>query len=251
MLQTIEQGYGMLDTIRQQLAPTGVLRVAINLSNFLLVTRVDDNGIPCGVSPDMGSALAKQLDVAVEFVTFDTVGEISDVALDNVWDIANIGAEPERAKVIDFSHPYCEIEATYLVPANSPIESIEQVDQPQNRISVYARAAYGLWLVDNVQQAELVKAASADEALGNLGSMQLDALAGLRPRLVTDVETLPGARILDGQFTAVRQSMGCQKGLEQGAAFVHNFVEQAVSSGLVASLIEKHGVAGRLSVATR
>ena len=241
----------MLEAIRQELAPKGVLRVAINLSNFLLVTQVDDDGTPHGVSPDMGSALAAQLEVPVEFVTFKTVGEISDVALDDVWDIANIGAEPERAKVIDFSEPYCEIEATYLVPANSPIQSIDEVDQPGNRIAVYARAAYGLWLVDNVQQAELVTTSSADEALENLSSMQLDALAGLRPRLVTDVKTLPGARILDGQFTAVRQSMGCQKGLPQGAAYLHDFVEQAVSSGMVASLIEKHGVADRLSVSAR
>ncbi len=241
----------MLDQIRQELAPKGVLRVAINLSNFLLVTEVDDTGVPHGVSPDMASALAEQLDVPVEFITFKTVGEISDVALDDVWDIANIGAEPERARVIDFSQPYCEIEATYLVPANSPIQSIDAVDQPGNRIAVYARAAYGLWLIDNVQQAELVQTTSADEALEKLSSMQLDALAGLRPRLVSDVETLPGARILDGQFTAVRQSMGCQKGLQHGARYVHDFVEQAVSSGMVASLIDKHGVAGRLSVAAR
>lgn len=241
----------MLDVIRQELAPKGVLRAGINLSNFLLVTEVDDNGVPHGVSPDMASALAEKLGVPVEFVTFKTVGEVSDVALDDVWDIANIGAEPERARVIEFSEPYCEIEATYLLPAGSRIQSIEEVDQPGNRISVYARAAYGLWLIDNVKQAELVKAASADEALENLGTMQLDALAGLRPRLVSDVQSLPGARILDGQFTAVRQSMGCQKGLQHGARFVRDFVDDAVSSGLVASLIDKHSVAGRLSVATR
>ncbi len=241
----------MFETIRNELAPKGVLRAAINLSNFLLVTRVGDDGIPYGVSPDMATALAEQLDVPVEFVTFKTVGEISDVALDDIWDIANIGAEPERAKVIDFSEPYCEIEATYLLPPGSTIQSIEEVDQTGNRIAVYARAAYGLWLIDNVKHAELIKTASADEALEKLSSMNLDALAGLRPRLVTDVETLPGARILEGQFTAVRQSMGCQKGLQQGAKFVHEFIEQAVSSGMVAELIEKHGVEGRLSVAAR
>lgn len=241
----------MLETIRNELAPNGVLRAAINLSNFLLVSRVNDDGKPEGVSPDMATALAEQLDVPVEFVTFETVGEISDVALDDVWDIANIGAEPERARVIDFSEPYCEIEATYLLPPGSPIQSIDEVDQPGNRIVVYARAAYGLWLIDNVQHAELVKTASADEALEKLSSMNLDALAGLRPRLISDVETLPGASLLDGQFTAVRQSMGCQKGLQHGAKFVHDFIEKAVSSGLVAELIDKHGVEGRLSVSAR
>ncbi len=241
----------MIEAIKQELAPKGVLRAAINLSNFLLVSRVDEDGRPYGVSPDMASALADKLGVAVEFVTFKTVGEISDVALDDVWDIANIGAEPERAKVIDFSEPYCEIEATYMLPPGSAIKDINEVDQPGKRIAVYARAAYGLWLVDNVKHAELVKTASADEALEKLGSMNLDALAGLRPRLISDVETMPGARILDGQFTAVRQSIGCQKGLQHATKFVHDFVEQAVSSGFVAELIKKHEVQGRLSVAAR
>ena len=119
----------MIEAIKQELAPKGVLRAAINLSNFLLVTRVDEDGRPHGVSADMASALADKLDVAVEFVTFKTVGEISDVALDDVWDIANIGAEPERAKAIDFSEPYCEIEATYMLPAGSAIKDINEVDQ--------------------------------------------------------------------------------------------------------------------------
>jgi polar amino acid transport system substrate-binding protein len=59
---------------------------------------------------------------------------------------------------------------------------------------------------------------------------------------------MPGARILDGQFTAVQQAVGTARANTEGAAFLRNFVEEAKASGLVASLIERHHVVG-LSVA--
>ena len=78
---------------------------------------------------------------------------------------------------------------------------------------------------------------------------KLDAMAGLRPGLLGDVQKMPGSRILDGQFTAVQQAIGTARSNAAGAAFLRDFVEEAKKSGLVARLIEKHGVVGRLSVA--
>ena len=78
---------------------------------------------------------------------------------------------------------------------------------------------------------------------------KLDAMAGLRPGLLGDVQKVPGSRILDGQFTAVQQAIGTARSNAAGAAFLRDFVEEAKKSGLVARLIEKHGVVGRLSVA--
>ena len=80
-------------------------------------------------------------------------------------------------------------------------------------------------------------------------AQELEALAGLRPRLVKDVEQLPGSRILDGQFTAVQQAIGTKPDRRAAAAFLRDFVEEAKASGLVADLIERHGVVGRLTVA--
>ena len=134
----------MLEQARAELAPTGVLRAGINLSNFLLVTGETPEGEPQGVSPDMARAVADRLGVEVRFTTFDTPGQLADAAVEDVWDIANIGAEPERAKTITFTAAYAEIEATYLVPADSPIQSVDEVDRDGVRISVYGRSAYGL-----------------------------------------------------------------------------------------------------------
>ena len=239
----------MLEQARAELAPTGVLRAGINMSNFLLVTGKTPEGNPEGVSPDMARAVADRLGVALALVPFKTPGELADAALEDLWDIGNIGAEPERAKNIAFTAAYVEIEATYLVPADSPIQSIEEVDRDGVRIAVSARSAYELWLSDNIKRAQLVLAEGLGGSFDTFVEQKLEALAGLRPRLVDDVKKLPGARILDGQFTAVQQAIGTKPERTAGAEFLRDFVEEVKASGFVASLIEKHGVTGRLTVA--
>jgi polar amino acid transport system substrate-binding protein len=238
----------MSDKAKAELAPTGVLRAGINLSNFLLVTGRSANGDPEGVSPDMARAIADRLGVAVKYVTFKSPGELADQAGNNVWDIGNIGAEPQRAEKIAFTAAYCEIEATYMVPAGSPIMAIADVDKKGVRIAVSARSAYGLWLENNIKKATLVQVAGLDAAFNKFVDDKLDVLAGLRPGLLKDIEKLPNARILDGKFSAVQQAVGTARANSAGAKFLSDFVEEAKRSGLVARLIEKHKVKG-LSVA--
>ena len=238
----------MSDKAKAELAPTGVLRAGINLSNFLLVTGRSANGDPEGVSPDMARAIADRLGVAVKYVSFKSPGELADQAGNNVWDIGNIGAEPQRAEKIAFTAAYCEIEATYMVPAGSPIMAIADVDKKGVRIAVSARSAYGLWLENNIKKATLVQVAGLDAAFNKFVDDKLDVLAGLRPGLLKDIEKLPNARILDGKFSAVQQAVGTARANNAGAKFLSDFVEEAKRSGLVARLIEKHKVKG-LSVA--
>src|SRR6202007_2086054 len=106
---------------------------------FLLVTGRDPSGDPSGVSPDMAAAIAAQLGVPVKYVPYARPGELADDAQKGLWDIGNIGAKPQRAAVINFTAAYCEIEATYLVPAGSTIGSVGEVDQPGRRVAVTAR----------------------------------------------------------------------------------------------------------------
>ncbi len=233
-----------MNDIRRELAPTGTLRAAINLSNFLLVSGTNPAGEPDGVAPDMARAIAERLGVPATFVPFKTPGELADAGGTNVWDIGLIGAEPARAQKIAFSPAYCEIAATYLVPAGSALATLADVDRPGVRIAVTARTAYDLWLTRNVRHATLVRSDSLDAAFRQFVDEKLDALAGLRPRLLGDVENLPGARILDGAFTAVQQAIGTAKNNVAGAAFLRDFVETAKSSGLVARLIARHRVRG-------
>ena len=232
-----------------ELAPTGALRAAINLSNFLLVSGRTPAGDPIGVAPDMASAIANRLGVPIRYIPYPKPGDLADAAEADQWDIGLIGAEPARAETIEFTSAYVEIQSTYLVPPNSPLHAIEDVDRPGIRIAVAARTAYGLWLDRNIRHATLVHADGLDASLDLFQRENLDALAGLRPRLLADVERIPGARILPGQFTAVQQAVGTLRRNAAGSAFLRAFVAEAIASGLVASLIRKHDITG-LSVAS-
>ncbi len=237
--------------IARRLAPGGILRAGINMSNFLLVTGETAAGEPDGVSPDMARALAAELGLEAQMVTYKGPGQLADAIADDGWDIGNIAAEPERAKTIQFSQAYCEIQATYLISPNSAgnISSIEDVDQPGIRIAVKARSAYDLWLTDNLRHAELVRVATIDESFETFVEQELEVLSGLRPALQSQSEKLPGSVLLDDSFTAIQQSIGCRPGDSDVAEYVADFVRRSIAEGRVASLIEKHGVTGRLSVA--
>ena len=136
-----------------------------------------------------------------------------------------------------------------MLPAGSPITTIDQIDQPGNRVSVKARAAYDLWLTDHLKHAKLIRVDTIDESFETFKRDNLEVLAGLRPALLNQQPNLPGATILDESFTAVQQSIGCKPGNDATATYLKNFVNKSIENGLIASLIEKHGVTGKLSVA--
>ena len=238
----------MSPNIISELAPTGVLRAGINLSNFLLVTKINSAGDPEGVAPDLAHEVARRLDVPVRYVPFKSPGELADMAAKGIWDIGLIGAEPQRAEAIAFTPAYAEIEATYLVPSGSALTTMADIDSAGVRVAVTARTAYGLWLDRNIKHAELIRSETLDSAYEQFASGKLSALAGLKPRLLSDLEKLPGARILDGRFTSVQQAIGTSRKNPAGAVFLRDFVEEAKASGLVARLIERYKVRG-LSVA--
>lgn len=236
------------EAVRQVLSRHGVLRAGINLSNFLLVSSRTADGGPAGVSPDMAAILAECLGLPLQYVTYPSPGPLADAAERDEWDVALVGAEPQRAAVIDFTPAYTEIEATYLVPAGSDLQSVAEVDRKGQRIAVAARTAYGLWLERNISEAELVTGEGFDGAYQHFVDQKLDALAGLRPKLIEDEKTLPGSRMLPGRFMAVQQALGTPKASGIALDYLRNFVMAAIESGVVGRLIAKHGVTG-LSVA--
>ena len=230
--------------VRAALAPTGTLRVALNMSNTLLTATDPATGEPCGLAADLGRELGQRLGVPVTLLPYPNPGALADAASTGVWDVGFIGAEPQRAQEIDFTAAYVEIEATYLVPPGSPLQAIAAVDRPGVRIAVPDRSAYELYLTRSLQHAQLVRIQGADNAFKRFVADQLDALAGLRPRLVIDHDALPGSRLLDGNFTAVQQAAGTPKGRPLGAQYLCAFIEDIKSTGLVARTIATHNVRG-------
>ena len=236
--------------VRSELASTGKLRVGVNHQNFLLVAPGSSSTDPRGVAPDLGRELGRRLGVPVEFVSFDAAGKLADGVRTGAWDVAFLGAEPQRAAEIAFTAAYLEIPATYLVPAGSPIRSIADVDREGVRIAVAEKSAFDLWLQRNIAHARLVHAQGLDASFDLFVKDKLEALSGLRPKLLLDVQKVPGARVLDGQFMAVQQAIGTPKAREEGAKYLRAFVEDVKASGLVAEAIARNGVQG-VSVAPR
>jgi polar amino acid transport system substrate-binding protein len=241
----------MNEKVIAELAPNGVMRAGINMSNPLLVTGRTPNDDPAGVSPDMAAAIADRLGVQLKLVPFPSPGVLADAMADDAYDIGLIAAEPARAETIAFTDAYVEIEATYMVAQGSPLKVIADVDKPGIRIAVSARSAYDLYLTRTLEHAELVRATGLGGALALFTDEKLDALAGLRPALNEDIKSLPDNRIMEGRYTTVQQAIGTNPNNSAAAAFLQDFVTEAKQSGLVASLIDKHGVTGRLLVASQ
>ena len=229
---------------RAELAPGGTLRIGLNMQNFLLVRRDPASGEPVGIVPDLARELARLSGLRYVFVQFETAGKVADSAKVGVWDAAFLAAEPARARDIAFTPAYLEIEATYLVPAGSPIRSLAEVDQAGVRIAAAEKSAYDLYLSRTLKHATLVRAPGIDASYERFVAEGLEALAGLKARLVADAEKLPGSRVLEGRFTAVQQAIGTPAGRDAGAAWLRRFAAHAKASGLVTQAISRHGVRG-------
>src|SRR5580765_6584713 len=202
---------------RAELTPSGKLRVGLNYGNFLLVLKDGPGGEPRGIAPDLGRELGKRLGVGIEFLKFEQAGKLADAVKDGKCDVGFLGAEPQRANEIAFSPAYLEIPVTYLVPAGSPIRTMADVDADGVRVAVADKSAYDLFLTRNLKHAQLVRAEGIEGSYQLFVKQRLEALAGLKPRLVTDAEKIPGSRVLDGQSTSVKQSIGTSRGRDTGA----------------------------------
>lgn len=242
----------MHEDILAELVEPGTLRAGVNMGNMLLVTGETADGDPDGISPDMARLIAERLGVEVKLVPYARPGDVADAAERNEWDIGLIAIEPKRAEVIHFCQAYVEIPATYLVPAGSPLQSIEDVDKPGIKIAVSDRAAYDLYLTRTLKHATLHRANGLPAAfeLFRDGNGEYDALAGLASALMDNALEMPGSRVLPGAYTAVRQAIGTRPAATKLHAFVQEVLTEVKGNGVVKGLIDKHGVTGKLQVAT-
>jgi polar amino acid transport system substrate-binding protein len=228
----------------KELAPTGRLRAGLNFGNALLTGKDPATGEARGVAADIARELGRRLNVPVDIVAYESAGALADAASSGAWDIGFLGAEPQRASVIDFTAAYAEIESTYLVPPGSSLQDVGEVDREGVRIAIAAKSAYDLYLTRTLKQARLERTDGADAAFAKLVGDKLDAMAGLRPALIGYAERLPGARVLDGRFTSIQQAVGTPVGRGAGAEYLRAFVEDVKASGFVAQAIERNGVNG-------
>jgi len=226
---------------RSELAPTGKLRAAINFGNPVLAQKDPATGEPRGVSVDLARELGRRLGVPIELVTFDAAGKVFEALKKDAWDIAFLAIDPARAAEITFTAPYVVIEATYLVPADSPLRTIEDVDRDGVRVAVGNKSAYDLYLTRTLKRAQLVRVPTSPAAIDVFLKDKLEAAAGVKQPLVQFAKTHSNVRVMDGRFMAIEQAVGTPRGREAGARYLRGFIEEMKASGFVAQGLERSG----------
>jgi polar amino acid transport system substrate-binding protein len=229
--------------LARQLAPGGRLRVAINLGNPVLAQQPPGAREPGGVSVALARELGRRLKVPVDFRTYDAAGKVTAALQGEGWDLAFLAVDPLRADVMTFTHPYVVIEGTYIVPEDSPLRSIADVDRAGVRVAVGRGSAYDLFLARELKHAVRVQAPSSAEALDLFVRDRLEAAAGVRQPLLAFAAGHPGLRVVPGKFMSIRQAMAVPKGREAGARGLNAFVEEMKASGFVARELAASGQA--------
>jgi len=226
---------------RSELAPTGKLRAAINFGNPVLAQKDPASGEPRGVSVDLARELGRRLGVPVELITYDAAGKVFAALKTGAWDIAFLAIDPARAAEITFTAPYVVIEGTYLVPADSPLRTIQDVDRDGVRVAVGNKSAYDLYLTRTLKRAQLIRVPTSPEAIDIFLKDKLEAVAGVKQPLLQFAKTHPHVRVMDGRFMVIEQAMGTPKGREAGGRYLREFIEEMKASGFVAKGLAKSG----------
>jgi polar amino acid transport system substrate-binding protein len=238
----------MIESISKKLAPTGELRVGLNMSNFLLVSSKNANGSPEGVSPDIGKKLAEELNVICKLVQFEKPGLLADAVNEDKWDIGNIACEKERAKSIDFSDPYVNIDANFIFRKKDKFISNEEINSSAVKIAVLERSAYDLWLTENFKKAELIKVNTMDDSHKLFREGGADVLAGLKPKLIEELKLNSDFKIISNPFTYIKQSIGIKKGNPEILDFLNKFISKLIKDAFIEKLLKKHKVQDKLSI---
>jgi polar amino acid transport system substrate-binding protein len=218
----------------KELAPIGKLRVGINFGNMVLAQGTVD--APRGITPDLARELGKRLGVPVEFIPFDAAGRTFEAMKAGKLDIIFLAIEPVRAAEMEFTAPYVLIEGVYLVPKDSPLKTVADVDREGVRIGVNKDSAYDLFLTRTLKHATLLR---AENGVDLFVKDKLEAAAGVKQPLVAYAKTNPNVRVMDGRFMEIRQAMGTQKGREAGSRYLHTFIEEMKASGFVADALKR------------
>ena len=238
----------MFEKIKNDLAPKGYLRAAINMSNFLLVTGKNDQNEPIGISPDIAKLISNKLNVECKFVCFERPGELADNVNRDVWDIGNIAFERERASTINFSNPYVLIDANFLVKKSTNFIDNKEIDVVDNKIAVADRSAYDLWLKTNFQNAKIIRAKTIDKSHEFYRAGKANILAGLKSKLIDEIKLNNNDRIIKKPFTFIKQSVGISSKSKESINFINEIIDESIKIGYIEKSLKKHNVLEQLSI---
>jgi polar amino acid transport system substrate-binding protein len=232
--------------VRQALAPTGPLRVGLQLGSPHNVIRDSATGEMKGVGFDLGKELARRMGVPFEPVFYPSVGAVLDGGKAGAWDVAFVGFSAARAKEWDFTALHLQVEFGYLVPAGSSISEMSEVDRTGVRVAVQEKSQPDVFISRTLKNATLVRESSLAATLDMLASGKADVIFSIKPSLFEVSDRLPGSRVLEGRLGIDPHAMAMPKGRNPGVAYAREFIEHAKAGGLVQAAIERVGCVARL-----
>lgn len=230
--------------VRKILAPSGKLRVGLYLGNPSSFLKDPATGQATGVGYELGKELARWLDVPFEEAIYPNNGAVLEGMRAGKVDVLFTNATPARAKEVDFTQPYLEVEAGYLVPAGSPVATIADVDKAGVRVGVMEGSTSSATLPGLLKNASVVRVPTVDAVIQMLSARQLDAFATNKSILFEMSDSLRGSSVLEGRYGVEQLSLGLPKGRDAALPYVRAFVSTAVSSGLVKSAVQRSGLRG-------
>ncbi|WP_290056987.1 transporter substrate-binding domain-containing protein [Amycolatopsis solani] len=217
------------------LAPTGVLRAAVNLGNPLLAPGTP--AAPGGVTVDLAREVGARLGVEVELVCFDAARKSFEALTSGAADLCFLAIEPARAAEVAFTAPYVVIEGVYVVPDGSPVRSPADADRPGVRIGVKQGSAYDLYLTRTLSHATIVRGEDGVTAFEEQG---LEVAAGIRQPMTAYAAAHPGTRVVEERFMQIQQAVGTTPDRRpETIGFLRDLVEELKANGFVADALRR------------
>jgi polar amino acid transport system substrate-binding protein len=229
---------------KELLAPTGHLRIGVYSGSPTSMVTDAGTGQTHGLTYDLGREFAARLGVPAEYVTFPRIADVIDAMKQGQIDFTITNATPARANDVSFSQHLLSVELGYLVPANSPIGRADEIDRPDIRIGVTKGGTSERTLSARFKNAKIIPAESVKLAIEMLRRGELDVYATNKAILFGMSDSMPGARVLDGNWGLEHMAIATPKGREQGLPFVEGFAREVQASGLLGQIQREAGLRG-------
>ncbi len=234
------------DALKDEIAPTGKLRVAIAISpagGAFWSTRTENRY--AGVPVDLGRAMAAQLGVPVEYVVHNNSGQIVDAVGKGTWDVTFLPKDPEREGRMSFGPIYEVADATYIVKPGSTIKDFAALDQPGVKVAAVNNTTTMRGAIAHLKNAKVTGYQTYDEIFNLLKNGEIDAFALSRDQLNAMAAKIPGTRVLDETFKQTVTAVAVPPNHPQSLAFVVKFMTDAASNGTLRKTYDDNGLKDR------
>jgi polar amino acid transport system substrate-binding protein len=239
------------DRDRECLAPLGRLRVGVFAGSPLSMVVDRSSAETCGLCHDLGAEFAKRLDVPVEYLTFQNIADVIGAMKAGEVDFTVSNATPARAADVDFTQTLLSLELGYLVPARSSLTEAGELDRAGVRIGVTKGSTSERTLPAKFKKASVVPAENVRTAIEMLNDGALDVYATNKPTLFEMSDSMPGSRVLAGNWGLEHVAIAIPRGREAAMVAVRGFATDVQSSGLLAQLEKRVGLRGAVAAASR